>query len=221
MRLLDLFTGTQSVAKVARELGFDVTTLDIDKRCGADICVCITEWDYTSFPPGHFDIIWASPPCQTFSCARKCNIGKTIQGEVMTHETLQRDLEQFGIPLLRKTEEIIQYFQPTYFFIENPGTGKMKDYISIPCYKCVVDYCMYGFEYRKRTNVFSNVKLDLKLCDKSHLVDGKHVMTCLGTTKGGHKGQGGGSSRNSRYAIPPILISNVLQNLIQPKKITE
>ena len=80
---------------------------------------------------------------------------------------------------------------------------------------------MYGFEYRKRTNVFSNVKLDLKLCDKSHLVDGKHVMTCLGTTKGGHKGQGGGSSRNSRYAIPPILISNVLQNLIQPKKITE
>jgi len=92
MRLLDLFTGTQSVAKVARELGFDVLTLDINPACKADITMCITEWDYTSFPSGHFDIIWASPPCQTFSCARKCNIGRNVNGEVMTHETLQRDL---------------------------------------------------------------------------------------------------------------------------------
>ena len=32
-RLLDLFTGTGSVARVAEELGYEVHTLDIDRRC--------------------------------------------------------------------------------------------------------------------------------------------------------------------------------------------
>ena len=34
-----------------------------------------------------------------------------------------------GVPILRKTEEIIQYFEPRLWFIENPQTGKMKDFI--------------------------------------------------------------------------------------------
>ena len=41
-RLLDLLTGTGSVAKVAREMGFEVTTLDIDPKTGScDICTDI------------------------------------------------------------------------------------------------------------------------------------------------------------------------------------
>ena len=39
MKLLDLYTGTGSVAKVARELGFEVTTLDIDPLCELNVCV--------------------------------------------------------------------------------------------------------------------------------------------------------------------------------------
>ena len=84
MKLLDLFTGTGSVAKVARDLGFDVTTLDIDPKCHPDICADINVFDYRSFQPGTFDIIWASPPCETFSCARKCNIGREVNGEMCT-----------------------------------------------------------------------------------------------------------------------------------------
>ena len=38
-RLLDLFTGTGSVARVAEELGYEVHTLDIDRRCKPDLCV--------------------------------------------------------------------------------------------------------------------------------------------------------------------------------------
>ena len=67
MKLLDLFTGTGSIAKVARELGFEATTLDIDPKCNPDICADITEFDYQSqFEAGEFDVIWASPPCETF-----------------------------------------------------------------------------------------------------------------------------------------------------------
>ena len=96
MRLLDLFTGTGSVKFVAESLGYEVTSLDIDPRCNPDVVADITLFDYTVWSHGEFDIVWASPPCETFSCARKCNIGRMVKGEMMTQETLLRDTESTG-----------------------------------------------------------------------------------------------------------------------------
>ena len=61
VRLLDLFSGTGSIKKVAIEMGWDVVSLDRDMR--ADIECDIMNWDYTVYQPKHFDIIFASPPC--------------------------------------------------------------------------------------------------------------------------------------------------------------
>ena len=57
MRLLDLFTGSGSVARAAEELGYEVTSLDIDEKCEPDICADILEFDYTQYAPGSFDVI--------------------------------------------------------------------------------------------------------------------------------------------------------------------
>ena len=74
VNLLDLFTGTGSVARAAEELGYSVTSLDIDPKFRPTHVADINSFDYKShFKPGDFDIIWASPPCQYFSQARKCN----------------------------------------------------------------------------------------------------------------------------------------------------
>ena len=63
-RVLDLFSGGKSVAKVLQGKGFEVVTLDSDPRTDPTICVDILEWDYRSvYPPGHFFLIAASPPC--------------------------------------------------------------------------------------------------------------------------------------------------------------
>lgn len=208
MKLLDLFTGTGSIAKVARELGFEVTTLDIDPRCNPDICADVITFDYQChFEPGSFDVIWSSPPCQTFSCARKCNIGRKVNGELLTAERLNQDMENVGVPTLRKTQEIIEFLQPKVWFIENPYTGKMKEYISEKAY--IYDYCMFGFDYRKRTAVWSNATLQSKMCDKSHLVNGRHKMTAIGTSQS-QIGQGGGSSKAGRYSVPDSLIRCLL-----------
>ena len=59
MRMLDLYSGTHSVGRVAQELGYNVTSLDLQ---GADIECNVLEWNYTDYKPGYFDIIWASPP---------------------------------------------------------------------------------------------------------------------------------------------------------------
>mgnify|MGYP000213327476 CR=1 FL=1 len=67
MKLLELFSGTGSVGNVARSLGFDVISLDLKN---ADINTDILDWDYTIYPVGYFDVVWASPPCTEYSKAK-------------------------------------------------------------------------------------------------------------------------------------------------------
>ena len=103
MKLLELFAGSKSVGTVVDKLGWDVVSLDLK---GATINCNILEWDYTQYPPGSFDVIWASPPCNTFSCIRNSWIGRSGH----TKESLKRDVEQVGLPILYKTLEIIDFF---------------------------------------------------------------------------------------------------------------
>ena len=159
-RVLELFAGTGSVGKVCEELGYEVISLDLQN---ADINIDILQWDYKSaFPVGHFDLIWASPPCNTFSKMRNCHIGHSL-----TWDDIENDMEEIGLPILDRALEIINYFKPHLYFIENPQTGRMKDYMEgIPFYD--VDYCKYAnFGYKKRTRIWTNKKRFVpKVCNK-------------------------------------------------------
>ncbi len=74
MKLLELFSGTGSVGKVARFYGFDVVSLDRD--ISANVKMDIMDWNYQEFPPQHFDVIWASPPCTVYSRAKIVRVKK-------------------------------------------------------------------------------------------------------------------------------------------------
>ena len=75
MKLLELFSGTKSVGKVAEQLGYEVVSLDLKN---ADINCNIIDWDYFKYEPKTFDVIWASPPCNTFSMfKKKTTLGNT------------------------------------------------------------------------------------------------------------------------------------------------
>jgi len=207
MRLLELFSGTGSVGKVAHALGYEVISLDL---ADATICCDILDWDYkAAFSVGHFDIIWASPPCNTFSKMRHSNIGRYG----VTMETIERDISNIGLPILRRTLEIIDYYKPGLYFIENPQTGKMKDYIDRPYYD--VDYCKYSdWGMRKRTRIWTNkIGFEPKVCNKDcgYILDGRHIRAAAGGNKN-TKGQGGLDKR-LRYRIPESLIE-LLVNII-------
>ena len=59
LKVLELFSGTGSVGKVAKSLGWEVLSLDLELE--ADIKIDIMDWDYKAYPQNSFDIVWASP----------------------------------------------------------------------------------------------------------------------------------------------------------------
>ena len=164
MRVLELFSGTGSVGDVCRRMGCEVTSLDRDMP--ADIQTDMMNWDYRPLPPGSFDFIWASPPCTEYSVAKTVGVRKLDEANAV----------------VRRTIEIIRYFNPSYWMMENPQTGLLKSQgvvANLPYDD--LDYCKYGMCYRKRTRLWHNLFCwtPRPLCKKDcgHIVDGRHEQS--------------------------------------------
>ena len=168
MKLLELFSGTGSVGKCCQQLGWDVVSVDL--LLPADHQVDIMDFDYKQYPKDEFDIVWASPPCTYYSNLQNCWIGrKKKDGTTLTQELLEEHRKESD-KLISKTLDIINYFNPELWFMENPYRGQLKyrDIVKdIPFYD--VSYCMYSdWGYEKRTRIWTNKKdWDNLICDKS------------------------------------------------------
>ena len=148
MNTLELFSGTGSFSKVAKELGhttFQTDKYNIDHQdIVADICE-LTASDFPYQP----DILWASPPCEGFSVAA---IGKNWN----YNNTPKTDSARLAEELVKHTLRLINELQPKWWFIENPR-GKlrkmpyMQDFI-----RHTVTYCQYGDTRMKPTDIWTN-----------------------------------------------------------------
>ena len=167
MKLLELFSGTKSVSKAIGDKYDEIISLDVLDKNNPTFVTDILKWDYKIYPREFFHTIWASPPCTEYSVAKTTGI---------------RNIE-LANSIVKKTLEIIDYFKPVKWFMENPQTGLLKSQPfmkDIPFYD--VDYCQYGKDYRKRTRIWTNVKLfEPKICIKSKcskVVDNRHIASC-------------------------------------------
>tara|TARA_R110000868_G_C10871315_1_gene762292 strand:+ start:711 stop:1433 length:723 start_codon:yes stop_codon:yes gene_type:complete len=239
MKLLELFSGTGSIGKVAEKMGYEVVSLDL--HLPATINIDIMKWDYrAAYQPGHFDLITASPICAYWSCLKYSSIGKNIKGtnKKYSMQSIQEDIDKFGKPMVDRVREILDYFRPKYYWIENPKSSSMKKYITdLPFYD--VDYCRYSdFGYRKRTRFWTNIK-DFKplLCNRKcgNMVGNRHVKgagahsyledgTLINSKKKREDAAKKGleyktvkkknTTRLERYRIPPELIKELLNIII-------
>ena len=201
-KLLELFSGSGSIGKAFRSKGWDVVSLDMDPKTDADIHEDILTWDYKSFPVGEFDAIWASPCCTQYSCAR-------------TSAATPRNLD-LADSLVKRSLEIIAYFEPKTWFLENPATGMLKDrpfMAGIPYVD--LDYCCYcAWGYRKRTRIWTDCSLNGKLCAGAggcpNMVGKRHRSTAQqgkNKTKEGMHGET--HSTRALYRVPPFLCDSI------------
>jgi len=165
MKVLELFSGTRSFGKVCSQLGYDVISLD--KYMESTHKIDILDFDYKQYPKDYFGIIWSSPDCVNYSSLQSGWYGRKKKDGIFTKEKHELNMLESD-KLVKKTIEIIDYFNPNLWFIENPQTGllKTRDFMKNLNYYDV-DYCMYSdFGYRKRTRIWTNKKtFDAKLCN--------------------------------------------------------
>lgn len=200
MKLLELFSGTKSVSKSVGDKYDEIISLDVLDKNNPTVVSDILKWDYKIYPREYFHTIWASPPCTEYSKAKTTGI---------------RNIE-LANSIVKKTLEIIDYFKPIKWFMENPQTGLLKSQSfmkDIPFYD--VDYCQYGKDYRKRTRIWTNIKgFDPKICIKSKcskVVDGKHVASC---GNGYSKYTNRQIKQNEKYSIPEQLIKDLFYDAL-------
>ena len=146
LKVLELFAGSRSIGKVADELGYEVFSVDVNNFEGVDLVKdieFITKDDIPFVP----DVIWASPPCTTYSIAA-----------ISHHRDMGKPKTDFAAKsdrLVLNTLKLIKEYNCKYF-IENPRgyLRKMDFMLGVP--KTTVWYCRYGDTRAKPTDIWSN-----------------------------------------------------------------
>jgi len=147
-------------------------------------------------------MIWASPPCNTFS--------------PLAYPLKERDIEtgepkseraKLGTKILYKTIEIIKYYKKKnpnlLWVIENPRGMMRKDKKMKDLYRETTLYCLYGDQKRKPTDFFSNFKMNLIEDKKS----------CPNKVKGVVE-----LKLCDRYSIPSKLLKTILKSSLEIMK---
>lgn len=208
MKAIELFAGSRSFGKVAEKFGYEVISVDINSFENIDYVVDILKFDYKKHDIKP-KVIWASPPCTYFSVA---SIGHHWHenGTPKTKEAI------LGLKILNKTLEIIEYYKPDYFFIENP-VGKMRRKIK-GIDRTTVTYCSYGDNRMKPTDIWSN-----HIYDMFNLEGWQPKPQCFaGNTKCHHEAAPRGSKTGTqglknnyeRSKIPKKLLIDIIKSTL-------
>jgi hypothetical protein len=213
MKILELFAGSRSFSKVAEEMGHETFAVDINDFENIDYVTDILEFDYSKIPFKP-DVIWASPPCTYFSVA---SIGKHWNKD----HTPKTEQAKLGVRVVKKTIEIIEMFQPDYFFVENPR-GKLRklglfDGIAE---RTTVTYCQYGDTRMKPTDIWTNFLSSNDLFGDSKLQGWLPKPICkngdschVSAPRGSQTGTQGLKGNYNRSKVPYQLCKEILLSL--------
>ena len=236
MKVLELFSGSRSVGKVAEKYGMEVFSVDNTDYPDTDFVGDILAWDYTqiNFVP---NFIWTSPPCTAFCVA--CIGKKRVKGEVFTPKTKDAEL---GIEIMLKTMEIIKHYlelnPKLIWYVENPR-GKMRKsphWTTMNHVRHTAMYCQYGDHRMKPTDIWTNDMLFTAKTCKNYKYDADgnvinrhchHDLSQRGSTVRRLRSEGknvtkGGTetmkNNHERSKIPQQLCKEVIKSLIKNKQ---
>ena len=198
MKILELFSGTESFSKIAEARGHQVFTIDINPKFNPSLCkdILLLKKEDIPFAP---DFIWASPPCTEYSHAKRRGV---------------RDIKGANRNVL-KAIELIKEFKPKFWIIENPQTGLLKNQEFMKDLSFVdASYCKYGLPYRKQTRFWTNLPIKLLTCNKDcdFIKDGKHIASA---GNGRKRYTDRNVSLTQKYGVPEKLCLVILKRMEQ------
>ena len=199
MQTVELFCGTKSFSKVAEKLGHKIFTTDIEPQFLPSMQRDILKLNKQDFCGLDIDVLWASPPCTSFSVA---SIGSSWCGNYCP----KRTETALCMAYVLKTLELIKELKPKYWFIENPRGVLRKMAFMDGLHRKTLTYCQYGDKRMKPTDIWTNLKKwrPLKMCKNG---DGCHISA----PRGSKTGTQGLSNAIDRAIIPPDLFKEIFE----------
>ena len=182
--------------------GWEVIAVDMEAKFQPDVVANILDWDFRrQFPRQKykFDIIAASPPCTEYSSAMTRRPRRMLEADA----------------LVERAKEIVRYYQPRLWWIENPRHGNLRWRQVVKGMAFIdLDYCKFElWGYRKPTRFWVP---DWLAKEKKHVICGMDCQNLITDDKGfvRHRIAIGGQrrseeredSKNKLYRIPDGII---------------
>lgn len=200
-RSLELFSGSATVSSVLEKHGFETWTIDNNPKLNPRICCDVLDL-LPGQLPSEFSFFWASPDCRFFSRDGNATLWekRVIKYRQYDYTPLCYDSAR-ALLLVYKTIELIRYYKPVCWFIENP-VGRMRhipELKNFAPFRYGVNYKQFGKPYSKETDIYSNVYLNFP--QKKVVIPGTGVMSV--------------NSRYERSKVPELLVENILNQCKQ------
>ena len=213
MKVLELFAGSRSIGKVAEKMGHWVYSVDLELFENINLA-----WDIEFLEPEMIpfkpDIIWASPPCTTYSISA-----------ISTHRDGQRPKTEFAIKsdrVIKSTLSLIKHYG-CIFYIENPVGMLRKMEFMKSLDRATITYCSYGDKRMKPTDIWSNNLYSLFNPDgwqpRPKCFNGNTKCHHEPAPRGSKTGTQGLKDAYERAKIPELLCQEILTQT-QPKEIS-
>ena len=224
--VLDLCSGSKSLQRALEAAGvadlFNVISIDSDPKTNPTVVMRAEELikainhgkplplALRTFNPR---IIWASPPCTSFS---KANTRRTEKEK-------ERDIKK-GLKTVRACFEVVAHFKPPFWCIENPETLLLEQVYMKQWerFRHSVTYCKYGRPDQKPTSLWTNltnlVLSDCRRPDEKCLAKamlGRHTATAqAGPTRSADGTTIPGTPKVEAQKVPELLMITLIQRAI-------
>lgn len=192
MIVVEVCSGTESLARVLRERGHEVFTVDIDPGLNPDLAKDVLSLCPEDLPEKFRkpDFMFAGFPCETFSVA---SLGHHWTGGKRAYVPKTESCVR-GMAIMNACLELRKTLQARFWGFENPrGVARViieRDHPEVHAGRHTVSYCRYGDDRMKPTDIWTNIPwIPRPMCKNGNL-DCHHERAPRGAKTGtqGRKG---------------------------------